>query len=176
MAGEEAFMDVLEKAYDAEDAKDFKTAAEHYLAAAEAGSGCGAFNYGQCCYHGNGVSVDKKKAFIYFKLAHERGFTFAVYNLAVCYMDAIGVERDEASAAALFQTVIDKNLYNAAKAMVNLGVFYEEGRGVEKDVLRAIRLYQRAYDKEGLASSHLKKLGINPHGPVNISTVHVGPR
>jgi Leucine-rich repeat (LRR) protein len=70
-------------------------------------------------------------------------------NLAWCYEQGRGVEKDEARATELYAKAAEQG--NAA-AQCNLGVYYFLGHGVEKNETRATELFAKAAN-QGLSSA-----------------------
>jgi hypothetical protein len=66
----------------------------------------------------------------WFRAVAERGFAIGQINLAFMYLDGLGVERDDAMAAALLTKAAERN---HPVAQNNLGLLYAAGRGVPED-------------------------------------------
>ena len=78
-------------------------------------------------------------------------------NLAAAYEEGLGVGRDEAEAARLYQLSADQGDQSAE---YRLGLLYFEGRGVDIDRAEAVRLFQRAARRgHQRARERLRNLG-----------------
>ncbi len=120
--------------------KDEKKAIEYYQKAADLGNSNAMYNLGNI-YKKN----DIKKAVKYFEQAvDEDQHKLAAFNLALCYENAKGVEKDEKKAAELYQIASSEG---NIQAMVNLAYCYENGIGVEKNPEKAKELYVEAIKK-----------------------------
>lgn len=75
--------------------------------------------------------------------AADGGDVEALVELAGCYANGTGVERDDARAAALYGRAADAG---SAEAAYKLGWCYDTGFGVARDLARALALYTRAGD------------------------------
>jgi len=71
----------------------------------------------------------------------ERGDAEAQVNLAARYANGVGVERDDAQAAAWFRKAAEQG---EAQAQFNMGVLCASGRGVPKDASQAAGWFERA--------------------------------
>lgn len=77
-------------------------------------------------------------------------------NLGIAYITGVGVEQDDARAAAWFARAAGQGFDTAR---YNLGLCYETGRGVEQDVDEAIEWDERAAEQEnGKAQAALERL------------------
>ena len=85
------------------------------------------------------------------------------YNLAMCLLQAKGVETDEAAAVALFELAAEQGY---ARAQLNPGRALAEGRGVDRDPTAAVHWYRCAADRGyakaqfTLASLYRRGLGV----------------
>lgn len=75
----------------------------------------------------------EKAAALYRKDA-ELGVIVAQVNLAVMYLDGLGVAQDFRQAAQWFQKAAEQG---NAEAQQNLGLLYEEGKGVARNLVEA---------------------------------------
>ena len=66
---------------------------------------------------------------------YKQGEANAQFNLAVCYEDGIGVEKDEQKAVEWYKKAAKQG---DVKAQNNLALCYEDGIGVEKDEKQAV--------------------------------------
>jgi len=83
----------------------------------------------------------QSKTFECYKKAAEQGRAVAQYNLAICYVNGIGIEKDEKQAVEWYKKAAAQGY---AKAQCNLGVCYEKGTGIEKDEKQAFEWYKKA--------------------------------
>merc|ERR1712125_225601 len=79
-----------------------------------------------------------EEAFKFFKLSADQGFTRALNNVAIFYMNGTGVEKNEEEAFKIFNNLADTD----SKAKLNLAICYSRGVGVEQNVEEAIRLFK----------------------------------
>ncbi|UZO16199.1 uncharacterized protein OCT59_007588 [Rhizophagus irregularis] len=86
--------------------------------------------------------------------AAKRGNIPAISDLANCYKNGIGIEKDEIRAFELFKEAAGKGDIDA---MNNLGKCYQNGIGTEKDKIRAFEMYKKAAGKGQLDA--ITKLG-----------------
>ena len=75
------------------------------------------------------------------RLAHDLNSQVELYNLAVCYEDGNGVEKNITEAVRLYSLAAAQSY---PPAQNNLGMCYENGNGVTKDLQEAVRLYSLA--------------------------------
>lgn len=94
-------------------------------------------------YGEDGVSVDYKKAFDYYKMAADQNDNVAVNNLGSLYFSGIGTEADPAKAMEMFKKASD---LGNNEATLNLAFLYLSGQGGEKDHRKAIQLLAKAAD------------------------------
>lgn len=80
---------------------------------------------------------------IYRELARE-GYTLAEYDLALCYLNGYGVEKDEGEAIKWFRRAADKGY---AEAQVYVGLTYLNGIGTGKNYKEAARWFRRAAEQ-----------------------------
>ena len=78
------------------------------------------------------------------KRAAEQGDTSAQFNLALCYEDGKGVEKNAEEAVKWYKKAAEQGL---AEAQVNLGFCYAEGRGVEKNEAEALNCFKKAAEQ-----------------------------
>jgi TPR repeat protein len=71
------------------------------------------------------------------------GNASAMFNLAVCYENGMGVTKSAEKAVELYERAIE---LGDASAMFNLAVCYENGEGVTKSAEKAVELYERAIE------------------------------
>lgn len=92
-------------------------------------------------YGEDGVEVDHKKAFNYYKMAAAQKDNVAVNNLGSLYFGGIGTPRSSEMAAKMF--ALASELGNS-EASLNLAFLYMSGNGVERNYRQAIRLFTQA--------------------------------
>jgi TPR repeat protein len=97
---------------------------------------------------GKGVRRDRRQAVRWYRLAAAGGDASARYNLALCYMDGLGVRRSYPKARDLLLAVWQKTSRSpsslAAGAALNLGWMYAEGKLGKRDVPTAVTWYKRS--------------------------------
>ena len=74
-----------------------------------------------------------------FTKAAKMGLPEAQVNLGWCYLNGVGVEKNDIEAAKYFRMAAEKGLDIAQN---NLGVCFEQGRGVPKDKKKAKKTKQ----------------------------------
>ncbi len=92
-------------------------------------------------YGEDGVEVNHKKAFEYYKMAAEQNDDVAVNNLGSLYYSGIGTKRNSLAAAQMFAKAA--NLGNV-EATVNLAFIYLSGYGVSQNPEEAMKLFEVA--------------------------------
>lgn len=92
-------------------------------------------------YGQNGASVDYDKAFEYYARAAMQNDNVGLNNLGSLYYSGIGVGRNTAKAAILFEKAA---ALGNAEAAVNLGFILISGNGVEKNTAEAMNLFEKA--------------------------------
>ena len=113
-----------------------------------------------CDYHdGNGVSVDKTKAYNCWKESAEMGYAPAQYHLGECYAFGEGVEKDAEEAVKWYTKAAQQR---DDKAQFRLAVCYYNGEGVGKDLKEAVKWYREAAQLGNEdAINALKELNVN---------------
>ena len=92
---------------------------------------------------------------LYYRAA-EQGDVDAQYNLAVCYENGTGVERDEQKAVEWYKKAAEQG---DARAQFNLALCYKNGIGVEKDEQKAVEWYKEAAEQgDAIAQFNLAML------------------
>ncbi|CAO5675286.1 MAG: hypothetical protein NEHIOOID_00503 [Holosporales bacterium] len=94
---------------------------------------------------GDGVPIDEKKAFDYFKQAADAGLITAMENVARCYEMGIGVEQNFKIAFEKYQELA---FHGHANAYFYIAYMYIVGEGVEKDMKKAEKYMDLALDKK----------------------------
>ena len=97
------------------------------------------------CKEGEKLYSDKKyeQAIYWWQKATDAGNSAAQKNLAICYFNGYGVEKDVEKAIYWWQKAADAG--NSA-AQKNLAFCYLKGDGVEKNVEKAVYWWQKAAD------------------------------
>jgi TPR repeat protein len=144
-------------------------AAEWYSKASESGHPGAKCNLANLYMTGDGVAVNKEKAFDLYNEAADAGNLDAMHNLGLMYESGDGVEQNTELANELFERsaamgdscslyvlgnkTFDSDIKAAAElfnkaaagghtgAMCNLAFMYYNGYGVEKDLTKAARIY-----------------------------------
>lgn len=108
---------------------------------ADFGNVDGQFNVALCYSQGQGVAVDKEKAFHYFKLAADRGHPEALCNVGFAYYHGLGVKKNRAEAFRYYKLSADQG-YDGG--MYNVAVCYSRGKGVEMSKIDAFINFELA--------------------------------
>ena len=87
------------------------------------------------------TAKDYKKAVYWFTKAAKLGDMNSQLNLALCYKNAQGVERDRAKAVEWLTKAADQGLDDA---IFELALAYEMGEGVARNSKKAFALYKKA--------------------------------
>ncbi|MBO5122781.1 MAG: sel1 repeat family protein, partial [Oscillospiraceae bacterium] len=106
-----------------------------------------------------GVTCHEKgeytQAVQHFRTAAEQGNRFAQYNLALCYEQGEGVEKNQSEAVRWYRAAAEQG---DAKAQLNLARYYFKGEGVEQDLDAAILWAERACEQESEVAAKLLEL------------------
>jgi len=94
---------------------------------------------GRCFENGWGVVVDFSRAAGWFRVAAERGDSWAQYNLGHLYLNGQGVLRDVLQAVGWYRAASDQGHPRALNLM---GRCHEQGWGVPRDLAAATRYYR----------------------------------
>ena len=98
---------------------------------------------GRMYYEGINIPVDQHQAYLWWKIAAEKGHADAMNDLAGCYIQGTGVEKNAAEGLKWLKKAVElKNL----RACSNLGLHYMEGDIVKRDPVEAARLWKIAAD------------------------------
>lgn len=116
IAGSSAFAQDFDKAVDAYNAGDYKTAVQQFLPLAEQGNAVAQYNLGVMYDNGRGVLQDYKEAVRWYRLAAEQGYAMAQHNLGVMYAKGKGVLQDYITAHMWFNIASTNGDKNAQKA------------------------------------------------------------
>ncbi len=93
---------------------------------------------------GKGVKRNPRKAFKYYELAADLGYTPGLNNLGMCYARGEGVPKNLLKAIKYYKLAANQG---SAAAQYNLAMYYKDGDGVEKDTKEADRLFKLAAKK-----------------------------
>jgi uncharacterized protein len=124
-----------DKAMQAIQKNDFKTALAELLPLAQQGDAQAQFLMGMLYDAGKGVTPDPSLAASWYKKAAVQNHEIAQLYLGILYYSGQGVKKDYKEALRWFQPVADKG---NEQAQFYLGWMYAEGNGVAKDQAKAI--------------------------------------
>ena len=133
--------DLHNAACEYEKRKEFKSAYQLYLVAANRGFASSQCNIGWLYENGNGIPQDKEKAAKWYGKSAEQGNKFAQCNLAFFYEKGIGVHRDYSIAIKWYKKAANQGY---GRAQYNLAQLYEKGLGTPVDINEAINWYEKA--------------------------------
>lgn len=112
----------------------------------------------------DGVNQDWKEAAKYFQQSADKGDKNAQCELAVCYINGQGVEKNTAKGLQLLQQS------STPKALCNLGICYEYGIGVPLDLNRALDYYRNSAESgHQLAIERRNALAAKLNVPLNVA-------
>ncbi|GES81550.1 kinase-like domain-containing protein [Rhizophagus clarus] len=120
--------------------KDIRKAIEWYEKSAEQENG-----HAQCClgflYERSKriIIKDLEKAIYFYKKAAENGYAAAHYYLGECYINGIGIDKNEVKAFEHYKKSIENGYF---KGIYVLGFCYENGIGTDIDKEKAIEIYK----------------------------------
>lgn len=86
-------------------------------------------------------SVDQQQAFEIFQSLSRKGNIEAHIELGLCYLDGIGVSKDDTKAFELFKKAADAK---DGRGLSLLGNMYHFGRGVKAESTKAFDLYRQS--------------------------------
>lgn len=105
------------------------------------------------------IAHDETTATHWWSLSADQGHTPAIFNLACCYQQGLGVKTDLEEAARLFLTAAKADDNDAA---FYLGLAYEFGLGVTASAEQALKWYAAAAKLGHIeAKNKLSEIGIN---------------
>ena len=142
---------------------DFDEAEKYFLLSASQENVAAQYYLGTMYYFEKYGRVDKRKAFVYTKKAAESGNDFpdAMYNLAIMYHFAEGVEKDLDEAIYWYTKASGLGLVDAKN---NLALALEEKNGTKDDTIYLLRKGADSGDEiaqYNLANSYLKGEGVS---------------
>ncbi len=94
---------------------------------------------------------DYAAAVKFFREAAEKGYAPSQNNLATCYADGIGLDKDPAQAVYWHRQAAEQGF---AEAQYDLGKCYDNGEGVAEDPTQAFNWYRQAAE-QGLAAAQV---------------------
>ena len=124
----------LDKAFNAVHQKDYVTAYQAFLQAAEAGNAEAQCNLGILIRSGQGTEKDPARAVSWFEKSAAQGWADAQYQLGNMYEFGESVPQSYENAAALYIKAAEQG---HASAQTNLAVLYANGQGVNQDIVLA---------------------------------------
>ncbi len=128
-----------------------KTAFKWFSAASEKGDATALTMLGFMYSKGGEIGKpDFAKAVECFQAAAEKGDIGGKFALGQCYVDGLGVAKDEKRGADLLKAAADGG---DTRAMDILGTCYTRGTGVKTDFAEAFRLFSRASDMGNLKAT-----------------------
>ena len=166
----------IERNYSEEQLKKFRERLKTLVTNAKGGDTNAMVVIGNLFYFGTGNDIlrqDLQVAYKWYKKASDLGNEEASYNLGICYYYGSGTKKDEKKALELFETAIEKGLYEASykvarifesrknfkkarkfyeysvkftkniNALRKLAHFYMNGIGGEKQEKQAFDFYKR---------------------------------
>ena len=145
--------------------KDYETAYQLALPAAQAGDANAQYLLGLQLWRGRGVVRNDAEAARWFTSAAEQNHAEAMTDLAAMYRQGEGVEQDARRAFSLSTKAADMG---NATAQYDVGQAYQKGTGVTKDMIRARYWFERAdatesaQDTKGRPAAAKRELGIAP--------------
>lgn len=77
-----------------------------------------------------------------YNYPHFKGVSF-IHNLAICYAEGLGVEKNEIEAFNLFKQAVKKDKF-VYESWVHLSICYEDGIGTQKDKIKAEKCEKKA--------------------------------
>ncbi len=90
-----------------------------------------------------------------YRMSADKGYEYAMYNLAVFYSKGRGVKQDYDESSRLYKIAVSKGHLSAT---YNLAIAYTKGQGVPKDYKEAARLYRIAVSKKHVSAT--RNLGL----------------
>ena len=98
----------------------------------------------------------------YLQKAAELGYALAQYDLAICYSNGFGDQRNDYSIAVKWLEKAAKQGY--VKAINKMGVYYQRGYGVKQSDKEAVKWYTKAAEQgDAEAQNNLLTSGMRHH-------------
>ena len=140
---------MIEKAHEAYNKQDFKTALELYKQLAEDGNADAFTSLGYMYQTGQGTQIDEVNAVKYYTLGAEAKQPYALFNLAILYMNGLcGVKHDQFKA---FELHMEAATREVPPAMYEVALMLERGLGCIQNYSEAAFWYE-----EGAKRGHLE--------------------
>ena len=140
---------MIEKANEAYNSGDCKTAFQLYTELAEQGDSDAQTSLGFMYQNAQGCEKDEKKVFEFYSMAAEAKQPYALFNLAILYMNGIGgVEHDQFKAHDLHMEAATREV---PPAMYEVALMLERGLGCLQNYSEAAFWYE-----EGAKRGHLE--------------------
>ncbi|WP_031555791.1 tetratricopeptide repeat protein [Oribacterium sp. FC2011] len=142
--------DTLNKAKRMENLGNIDEAIQLYLTLAQKGNAEAQYKYAQLREallnenKGSHSEHDKYQIFLYYEKAAKQGHPEAMYCLANCYTDSIGVNKNPIEAAKWYENAANLGV---VMAMRNIGECYYAGAGVPQNMSLAIEWFKKAVEK-----------------------------
>jgi len=105
-----------------------------------------------------GLARDAARGFELSRQAVAEGYSPARYQVGMCYLAGVGVEKDAAHGVSLLRQVLTQESAWTANAQFALALCYRDGEGVEVDTVQAALWCQRA--AEGGVAEAIENLAI----------------
>jgi len=140
---------MIEKAHEAYNNKDFETALELYLQLAKDGNSDAHTSLGYMYQTGQGTPKNDENAVKYYTLGAEAKQPYALFNLAILYMNGLcGLEHDQFKAHDLHMEAATREV---PPAMYEVALMLERGLGCIQSYSEAAFWYE-----EGAKRGHLE--------------------
>lgn len=147
----------LKKAQQAKETGDLKTALKKYQKAASLGGLCGYYQLGMCYLNGDGVEIDVRKAFEFFKqgssnyvddkellVCNREWNDKCSYMVAKCYEEGLGIDQNYEKAVYYFEQC---KYSFGFPVYTKLMRYCRDGIGIKQDLDKAISYAKRILEK-----------------------------
>jgi len=154
---------MIEKAHEAYNKEDFSTAFELYTQLAKEGDADAQTSLGFMYQNAQGCEKDDKKAVEFYTKAAEAKHPYALFNLAVLYMNGLcGLECDQFKAHELHMQAAIREV---PAAMYEVALMLEQGLGCTQNYSEAAFWYEEGAKRGNLESfNNLGTLYKDGHG------------
>ena len=136
--------DELNRAYQALEKGDYKTAIYFLSYYANIGNAKAQYNYAIMLKKGLGTQKDKNEAFKWFFISADQGNMLASYALGNMYYNGEGITKNYKLS---FESYLKASLSGHPASKINLGNLYFHGLGVKKNLPKAYLWWKIALDK-----------------------------
>lgn len=126
--------------------KEFESALECYIKAADLNNADAQNRAGMMIYNGQGTQQNNERAFEFIKKGAENGNVSAMSNLAIMYDRGRGTTKDYVLARKWYEVALENGADNIS-AINNLGFLYLHGLGTDVDYDKAQMYFERAIRK-----------------------------